>query len=141
MKILLENSANILAQDGMGRYPIHIASRRGNLEAVRFLLTRDPSLVSVRDDQKFTPLHEASKNALAKILSELIDKAASAGPLPRPDAQPSLSFKIVDMQDDEGKTALHWCCWSDAIDCAKVIRDSNIAFYVYRACSCASEQR
>lgn len=55
---------------------IHDAAKQGDLAKVRFLLARDPTLISSKDDSGNTPLHEAVFTAHAEVAEFLLSKGA-----------------------------------------------------------------
>lgn len=55
---LLEHGANIHCKKGKGS-PIHYAAIHGNLEAIKALATRNPSIINEQAQYGYTPLHYA----------------------------------------------------------------------------------
>ncbi len=55
---------------------IHQAARRGNLEIVKSLLQKDPSLATAKDKRQLTPLHYAVFGGHTEVVLFLIEKKA-----------------------------------------------------------------
>jgi ankyrin repeat protein len=61
VKLLIDNGADVAAQDETHLTPLHHAAFYGNAEAVRLLIQHGAD-VAVKDRSNMTPLHSASSN-------------------------------------------------------------------------------
>ena len=68
---LLQNGANVNAQDKGGLIPLHNASSYGHLEIAALLIKHNTN-VNATDKWGFTPLHEAAEKARTHICSLLV---------------------------------------------------------------------
>ena len=92
---------------------IHNAAERGDLEAVKMLLKKDPNLVFSRDDSGETPLHGAAYEGRREVAEALLANKAD-----------------VNARNYEGETPLHWAAIAGHLDVAKVLlaakADANV---------------
>ena len=72
---LLENGADVNAQDKGGLIPLHNASSYGHLD-IAALLIRYNTVVNATDKWGFTPLHEASQKGRTQLCSLLLAHGA-----------------------------------------------------------------
>jgi len=101
-------NANSLNQ--YSQYPLHSAASRASLEAVQFLLSRG-AVCTVRDRIGWTPLHyvccDSDKKAeQAQILGMLLESGGDS---------------VMNAQDDEGNTPLHFAVCEDLSECCEVL--------------------
>ncbi|VDM41616.1 unnamed protein product [Toxocara canis] len=75
-RLLLENGAEVNAQDKGGLIPLHNASSYGHLE-IAALLIEHGALVDQPDKWGFTPLHEAAQKGRTQICSLLLSHGAN----------------------------------------------------------------
>ena len=68
---LLENSADVNAQDKGGLIPLHNASSYGHLD-IAALLIRFSTVVNATDKWGFTPLHEAAQKGRTQLCALLV---------------------------------------------------------------------
>ena len=90
LKILLNNGADINAQNRHGYSPIHWASIRGNTKALNFLITEGADL-QIKDSQGGSPLHWAVSGEQEKCIQILLEAGAN-----------------IDAMNNRGETALHF---------------------------------
>ena len=88
-RFLVEQGADVMAQDNYGRTPLHDASRSGSVEAVKFLIEHGSDATAQAKDGK-TPLHLASTSGNVEVARFLVENGAD------PTAQ-----------DKNGSTPLH----------------------------------
>ena len=92
-KLLINEKADINAQDRSGQTPLHIVSKKGHLEAVRLFLTNgaDPNIATYANPNRSqTPLHYAASLGNESVAKLLIEHGAH-----------------VDASDADGSNALH----------------------------------
>jgi ankyrin repeat protein len=68
--------ALLLAGHPASAAEIHDAARAGNVDTVRALLDKAPSLVSARDESGATPLHVAARGAVSALVGLLVERGA-----------------------------------------------------------------
>ncbi len=69
---LLENGADVNAQDKGGLIPLHNASSYGHLD-IAALLIRHSTVVNATDKWGFTPLHEAAQKGRTQLCALLVN--------------------------------------------------------------------
>jgi len=74
---LLENGADVNAQDKGGLIPLHNASSYGHLD-IAALLIKHKTVVNATDKWGFTPLHEAAQKGRTQLCSLLLAHGADA---------------------------------------------------------------
>lgn len=80
------------------------AAENGDLETVKKLLAKNPSLIQVTDFDGYTPLHRACYGNHVKIVEYLLENNAS-----------------VDAETQDGWQPLHSaCCWNN-VECAALL--------------------
>ena len=110
--MLLAQGAPVDAQDSKKQTPLHCAATGGYAEIVQMLLAQGAP-VDAQDSKKQTPLHCAAAGGYAEIVQMLLDEGADhtaeddngKTPLALTDDM-DVTEKLIDLQDDEGKTAL-----------------------------------
>ena len=80
-QILLDNGANIEAQDGCQQTLLHLASKTGRLELLQLLLDKGANC-NAKECNKLTPLHFASREGFFEITKLLLDKGADVNEKP-----------------------------------------------------------
>ncbi len=98
---------NVRAQYGIS--PLHLACQRGNIGAVEILLANENIDLTIADDNKDTPLHEAALNGFTEIVEMILRKMKSDG---------TISLMLL---NDEDQTPLHLACREDHIEIVKLI--------------------
>lgn len=129
IEILLNEGANIhVVSEEYGETPLHLASARGDEDAVKALLARGAD-INLQDRDGWTPLYTASSSGNASIVNLLLFLSSSS-PLPnrelktltpskslgKRDIQPKLRQGIqIDLADNKQLTPLHAASyWGDA---------------------------
>jgi ankyrin repeat protein len=77
--ILLENGADIHAQNSGTRTPLHLASERGFIEIAKLLIAKGADVHAASPHDQWTPLHNAVYNGQTSVALFLL--AAGADPL------------------------------------------------------------
>lgn len=75
-EFLLENGADVNAQDKGGLIPLHNASSYGHLDIAALLLKHN-TVVNATDKWGFTPLHEGSQSIINRNRFQLTEKKCS----------------------------------------------------------------
>ncbi|KAM0238882.1 hypothetical protein ACHAP5_008571 [Fusarium lateritium] len=70
-KYLIDNKANVCAEDSEGAQPLHLACKGGNVELVRILL-RKGAPIDHLDIDGYLPLHWASRYGCDAVIPELL---------------------------------------------------------------------
>ncbi|XP_062517436.1 uncharacterized protein LOC134192702 [Corticium candelabrum] len=92
-ELLIKVGANYAAQDRNGRTALLWAAYYGHGEMARMLIAKDKSVVEIADPDGRTAVHWATKPESHKVLEILSRHCGS---------------EIINCQDDEQTTALHW---------------------------------
>ncbi|MCG8340757.1 MAG: ankyrin repeat domain-containing protein, partial [Cytophagales bacterium] len=108
----LDKGADVNLVDSDNQTPLHCAAAGGYAEIVQMLLAQGAP-VDAQDSKKQTPLHCAAAGGYAEIVQMLLDEGADhtaeddngKTPLALTDDM-DVTEKLIDLQDDEGKTAL-----------------------------------
>ena len=103
-KMLLQKGANITAKNKEDASAIHLAAREGNLQIVKLLINKQPSVVKDKNKSGETPLHIAAEYKKSQVVSELLEHRADA---------------IV--YDHQKSTPLHIACQNGDISIAKLL--------------------
>ncbi|KYQ90095.1 hypothetical protein DLAC_08680 [Tieghemostelium lacteum] len=116
----------INCQDLFGRTPLFECIKNGHLESVQMLL-REPAgvLIETLDEEKRSPLHEATAHG-KKLALELIISHLQKDPI---QTKENLS-RIINLQDDDGWSALHDASFYNYTDCAKVLLEKGANPYL-----------
>ncbi|XP_031548959.1 transient receptor potential cation channel subfamily A member 1-like [Actinia tenebrosa] len=96
MEVLLTNQQMIpllIEKDATGYAPPHYAAKHGDIKTMQLFLSHNKAIASVTSDSLATPLHVASRHGWDAVVSILLEKQGS---------------KIVNLQDNRGRTALHY---------------------------------
>ncbi|VEL20491.1 unnamed protein product [Protopolystoma xenopodis] len=94
VEYLLENGADVNAQDKGGLIPLHNASSYGHID-VAALLIRHGTCVNVVDKWGYTPLHEAAQKCRTQLCALLL--AHGADPASRTQENKKLVEIFVNM--------------------------------------------
>lgn len=76
-RLLIEDGANVNNRDLQKATPLFKASVEGDVEFVRWALTRGGAEVDTKNDASHTPLFEAAKRGHQEIVSSLLEAGAS----------------------------------------------------------------
>ncbi len=90
------------------------AAKRGDDNAVRRILERDPAAVRATDAEGYTALHWAGIRANWRIFAELV---AAGAP--------------VDAVGGDGGTPLHWACHHDRADMVQLLLDAGATLDIH----------
>ena len=79
VKLLVrESSCSVSTKDQQnGVTPLHLASAKGHLEIVRFLVSCDPSLTDMADKHQRTALHYACQGGCQEVVKVLVEELKS----------------------------------------------------------------
>ncbi len=86
------------------RTALHKAAFRGHYDIAKMLLDRDPDIVNVRDDDGYTPLHDACRKNHPDTTLLLIERSAD-----------------VNAKTKTGSTPLHLAAAANAVEAARVL--------------------
>ncbi|XP_048588083.1 transient receptor potential cation channel subfamily A member 1 isoform X2 [Nematostella vectensis] len=98
MEILLEDQALVpllTEKDASGYAPPHYAAQQGDLKSIQLFLDHNKSTATILSDFQDTPLHVAARYGWHEVVRALLDKQGA---------------KIVNLQDNRSRTALHYAC-------------------------------
>ena len=84
------------AQDSQGCTPLHLACKKGSLEAVSCLLLFDSNIYAL-DERKWTPLHYAAYNGFPRVCKKLLTWSVDLDP------------KLRDARNSQNKVAFNIC--------------------------------
>ncbi len=93
-----------------GLVPLHFASREGQTDIVRWLITEAGAIVEMEDREGETPLHKAAMAGKLSATSLLLAQGANAN-----------------AKDSDGWTALHNACSRGYLDLVRVLIDRGQA--------------
>ncbi|XP_068726083.1 transient receptor potential cation channel subfamily A member 1-like [Montipora capricornis] len=98
MEALLQSPAAvalITEKDDEGFSPVHYAAKRGDIKNIKLFVARNRASSSVLSKGLDTPIHVAARYGWTETVEALMDNQSS---------------KIINMQNEQGKTALHFAC-------------------------------
>ncbi|MCP4343945.1 MAG: hypothetical protein GY795_00270 [Desulfobacterales bacterium] len=75
VELLLKNGATVNARSQSGLTPLHLAVRRGNMEAASFFISKG-AMVNAVTDTDWTPLHYAASGGHDEIIKILLARGA-----------------------------------------------------------------
>ncbi len=76
-RMLVEQGADVTAQDNGGKTPLHVASKKGHVEVARFLVVHGANPTAL-DGNGSTPLHVASKKGQVEVARFLVVHGANS---------------------------------------------------------------
>jgi len=85
---------------------IHDASRDGDIQKVKSLVTADTNLVRSTDDRARTPLHQAASGGHTEIIRYLLEHGA-----------------VLEQKDGRGNTPLLSAVWGNHLDVVRLLAD------------------
>ncbi|KAH8998262.1 hypothetical protein EDB86DRAFT_3242877 [Lactarius hatsudake] len=103
MQLLIQNGADVNAQDGDHLTPLHLASYRGDAKMVELLLQHGADF-RAQDQNHSMPLHLASARGNAEIVQLLIDHGANVDPLDRSYSKPVRIIEPLPADDQSPST-------------------------------------
>ena len=108
LKAFLDSDPKVIeASDADGWTPLAHAARFGQVETVKFLLSRKAN-VNARDRQGYTPLHQAASYGLEDVVQVLLDAGATVNAMtvgrvtPRRLAASNGYAKVANLLKDNG---------------------------------------
>ena len=110
IKVLLEHNASIKAQAKDGFHAAFLASRKGNLEVLKILLQNDDDVIDLKGWKGMTNLMIALESRQFDICKFLCTEK-------NPD---------VNLQDDEGRTALFFASKNNAVQIVEVLLNNGV---------------
>ena len=137
LALLLVGSVTSCAFDDRGKYPLHDAAERGDLEKISDLLNAGASINQTDGPHGFTPLHKAALEGRVSAAELLIDRGAevdvrrSLGATPLHDAAFRGEASVVKLliekgadvnaRDVQGSTPLHWATYTGDVSCGELL--------------------
>ena len=103
LRMLLEHGANVGAEDGKGKTPLHFVPDFGSTEIVRVLLEHGAN-VGAEDNEGRTPLHVAARHGSIEVLRVLLEHGANVG-----------------AEDNLGRTPLHEAAQHGSIEVVRML--------------------
>ena len=91
LKVLIDNNANIKAQDNDGDHAASLAARNGNHDALKMLVAKDRSVIDLKRLDGETPLIHATILGNVDVVKFLVHENAN-----------------VNLKDNLGNTAIHY---------------------------------
>lgn len=98
MEALLQSPAAVVLiteKDDDGFSPVHYAAKRGDIKNIKLLVSKNRASSSVLSKGLDTPIHVAARYGWTDAIEALMDNQ---------------NAKIINMQNSQGKTALHFAC-------------------------------
>ena len=72
VKLLADNGARITAANNKGENPVHTAAQHESVEIMELLLDKgDKTVIELKDEHGYTPLHHAARSNQMKIITFL----------------------------------------------------------------------
>ena len=149
MRLLLEKGAQVNACDKEHCTPLMIASKNSHVNVVKLLIEREADL-ALQDQDGKTAIHYAVEKDYRdcnsdEILSCLIENGADVNVRSNDDCTPLMVgsrhnchidlLKLlvkhgaqIDLQDDDGNTALHYACYPESSTVFYTLRDLGATF-------------
>ena len=109
VKKLLQNDAKVNATQKDGTHAAYLAAEIGNLEIIKLLIAKDPSVVDLKGYQGRTPLYAASKDGYLNIVKYLN----------------SFPQTNIDSQANYGATALIWAVYTNHPKTVRVLLEEG----------------
>ena len=79
IQLLIKNKAALEAKDEQGCTPLHLACKKGSLEACSMLLAYESDIYAL-DERKWTALHYAAYNGFPKVCKKLLTWSTDRDP-------------------------------------------------------------
>jgi ankyrin repeat protein len=106
------NPSSPYQPDRYGSFAIHIVAAAGDLQTLKYLLQECPKCASLRDSKGMTFLHVAAKKRRREVVSHACEV---------------LPASLLNMQDNDGNTALHLAIQSgDSEMFSSLVRNLNV---------------
>jgi ankyrin repeat protein len=106
-QLLKANKGALYQVDNDGLYPIHVAASVGTWQAIALFLKECPSSAGLRDAKGRTVLHVAVENKQVETIYRCMYPWLARIMIGTKCMDLSQQASIVNMQDDDGNTALH----------------------------------
>uniref|UniRef100_A0A672L4G7 Ankyrin repeat domain 28 n=1 Tax=Sinocyclocheilus grahami TaxID=75366 RepID=A0A672L4G7_SINGR len=142
VEALLQHGSSLLVQDSRGRSPMHLAAACGHVGVLRALLKTQKTVLVLKDNCGYTPLHWACYNghdACVELLLEhdvfqkpegnsfsplhcaVINDNESAAEM----LIETLGPAIVNATDSQTRTPLHAAAYTDHVECLQLLLGHN----------------
>lgn len=108
-EFLIDNGANIRAEDSEKTQPLHLACKGGNVEFLNLLLSNDAPIDHL-DSDGYLPLHWASRYGCDAIIPQLLG--------------PKNAF-LNQRETASGQTPLNLACWRDQTKVVEVLLERH----------------
>jgi len=109
-KSLIKMGCQLNSIDKAGRSALHLAAHKGSYKILE-LLTERGGDIHIKDKDGQTPLHLTTRNRHARCLEYLLKR---------------LSPGLVDVTDNQNRSALHWSAAFNNVECVKLLIKNNI---------------
>ncbi|XP_031631526.1 serine protease persephone-like isoform X2 [Contarinia nasturtii] len=108
IKYLIDNGADVYAEDNLLQSMLHIAAQKGNIDVIRYLIDNGAN-VTAEDKDLRTPLHYAASGGHEKVILNLLVNGAN-----------------VNAEDMEKKTPLHYAIQKGHTDAVNLLMRAAI---------------
>jgi ankyrin repeat protein len=147
VEILMRHGASVDIKNNNGWTPIHSAAFHGQTEIIEKLLQQSPALVDIKNDKGWTALHQAAQNGRLAVVEVLLNYGAKVDLCNKLDSNPlhiaasngkteivdrllQVSPEIVDMENFNGYTALHYSVEKGYLNVLQVLLKYGASIHV-----------